>query len=242
MLRSQNEGYPQDERDAARARLNRSYDRFAAKYGPINKTSFSVMYAGTPKETEVRRMPNVARFREDPDAFLVLSLEEYDEGTGKAAKSAIMRQDVVGPANPVGKVETAEEGLLVSLNERGRIDLDHITSLYGKPPERIVGELGDLVFHDPETDEHVTRDEYLSGNVRKKLAVAAASTDPRHRRNAEALLAVQPEDLLPGDIDANLGAPWIPVPYIEQFAAQLLEAAPSSITVHHLPERCNLDA
>ena len=87
-------------------------------------------------------MPNLVRFREDPDAFLVMSLEEYDEATGKAAKSPIMMQDVVGPASPVTSVATAEEGLLVSLNERGRVDLDHIAALYGKDREADPGRAG----------------------------------------------------------------------------------------------------
>ncbi|MGH7090819.1 MAG: hypothetical protein ACREFQ_18135, partial [Stellaceae bacterium] len=68
VLRSQNEGWPEHERQNARRRLNRAYDAFVPLYGPINKTSFSVNAQGN----EVRRMPNLVRFREDPDAFLVM--------------------------------------------------------------------------------------------------------------------------------------------------------------------------
>ena len=115
VLQSQNEGWPEADRDQARRDLNWAYDRFAVTYGPINKTTFS----DTKDGSVIRRMPNLVKFREDPDAMLVMSLEDYDEVTGKAAKAAIMQQDVVGNTPAVTSVATAEEGLLVSLNQRG---------------------------------------------------------------------------------------------------------------------------
>src|SRR6266850_2498215 len=92
VLESQNEGWPEEARNNARRELNWAYDRFVAAYGPINKTTFGETKDGT----VIRRMPNLALFKQDPDAMLVMSLEEYDEVTGKATKAAIMKQDVVG--------------------------------------------------------------------------------------------------------------------------------------------------
>lgn len=229
VLQSQNDGWPEEARDGARTDLKRSYAAFVSAYGPVNKTTFSETRDGT----VVRRMPNVVKFREDPDAMLVLALEDYDEVTGKATKAPIMSRDVVGRAPPVTHVESAEEGLLVSLNQLGRVDLPFVARLYGKPEEAIVAELGDLVFHDPESRTWQTRDAYLSGNVREKLTTARLAGDG-YARNAEALAAVQPEDVLPGDIDANLGAPWIPESDIQGFAAQLFNVGPSSVQVGHL--------
>ena len=131
-------------------------------------------------------MPNLVKFREDPDAMLVCSLEEYDEETGKAAKAPILTKDVVGKTPPITSVTSAEEGLLVSLNQRGAVDLPFIASLYGKPEEQIIAELGDLIFHDPESQSWQTADAYLSGNVREKLK-AAEQAGPDYARNAEAL-------------------------------------------------------
>jgi N12 class adenine-specific DNA methylase len=146
-----------------------------------------------------------------------------------------MQQDVVGRKPPITQVRNAEEGLLVSLNERGAVDLPFIAELYGKPETQIISELGDLLFHDPETKTWQTADAYLSGNVRAKLK-AAETAGAEYARNAEALRAVQPEDVLPGDIDANLGAPWIPESDIQGFAAQLFGAAPDAIQVAHIPK------
>ena len=229
VLQSQNEGWPEANRNDARRELNYAYDRFVATYGPVNKTTFGETKDGS----IIRRMPNLVKFREDPDAMLVMSLEDYDEVTGKATKAAIMLKDVVGKTPPITRVTSAEEGLLVSLNQRGIVDLPFIGELYGKSKSEIVAELGDLIFPNPEAKRWETADAYLSGNVRAKLA-AAEQAGSAYARNVNALRAVQPEDVLPGDIDANLGAPWIPDKDIEAFAAQLFHVEPSAIPVAHL--------
>ncbi len=229
VLQSQNEGWPEANRNDARRDLNRAYDRFVAAYGPVNKTTASETKDGT----VIRRMPNVVKFREDPDAMLVMSLEEYDEATGKAEKAAIMKQDVVGPKPPITRVTSAEEGLLVSLDHKGEVNVGYIAGLYGKPESEIVAELGDLIYRDPESKGWQTADEYLSGNVREKLAIAEKA-GPDYAHNAEALRQVQPEDVLPGDIDANLGAPWIPATDIQAFAAELFNVPPESFKIGHL--------
>ena len=183
VLQSQNEGWPEANRNDTRRELNWAYDRFVIAYGPINKTTFGETADGN----VIRRMPNLVKFREDPDAMLVMSLEDYDEVTGKAAKAAIMTKDVVGKTPPITHVRSAEEGLLVSLNQRGTVDLPYIASLYGKPEEQVIAELGDLIFRDPESKNWQTADAYLSGNVRAKLAAAEAAGPayrPQRRRLA----------------------------------------------------------
>lgn len=239
VLRSQNEGWPAEAREDARSDLNRVYDRFVRSYGPINKTSFSESRDGS----VIRRRPNLVKFIEDPDAMLVMSLENYDEITGQATKAAILSKDVVGRTPPITHVRSAEEGLLVSLNQRGIVDLPLIAALYGKSEAEVIEELGNLIFRDPETGRWETADAYLSGDVRAKLA-AAEVAGPECIRNTEALREVQPEDVLPGDIDANLGAPWIPVDYVQSFAAELFNVDPESVRVAHLPKEAmwNLDA
>ena len=194
----------------------------------MNRTTVSAAADGT----AVRRMPNLAKFREDPDAMLVMALEEYDEASGTAAKAPILLRDVVGRTPPVTAVRTAEEGLLASLNDRGTVDLPYICSLYGKPEGDVVAELGDLIYRDPASGAWQTADDYLSGNVRDKLNVAEAA-GPGFAANADALRAVQPEDVPPGDIDANLGAPWIPATDVTAFAAELFRVDPARVPVAH---------
>ncbi len=240
VLQSQNEGWPEANREDARRELNWAYDRFVAAYGPINKTTFGETADGS----MIRRMPNLVKFREDPDAMLVMSLEDYDEVTGKGTKAAIMNRDVVGKTPPITHVrKQPEEGLLVSLNQKGAVDLPFIGTLYGKTKAEIVAELGDLIFPDPESRTWQTADAYLSGNVRAKLA-AAEHAGPPYARNVTALRSVQPEDVLPGDIDANLGAPWIPESDIQAFAADLFKVEGDAVPIGHLKKDAvwNIDA
>jgi N12 class adenine-specific DNA methylase len=126
VLQSQNEGWPEAQRQEARRELNRVYDRFVQAYGPINKTTLSTTTDGT----TIRRMPNLVTFRDDPDAMLVMALEHYDERTGLAEKAAILHHDVVGRHAPRTTVQSAEEGLLVSLDQRGVVDLQYMATLY----------------------------------------------------------------------------------------------------------------
>ena len=231
VLQSQNEGWPEKQRNEARRELNWAYDRFSFAYGAINKTTSHETADGH----RIRRMPNLVKFREDPDAMLVMSLEQYDETTDKASKAAIMQKDVVGKTPPITHVASAEEGLLVALNERGTVDVPFIGNLYGKPEEQVISELGDLVFHDPESGNWQTADAYLSGNVRAKLA-AVLNAGASYARNAETLQKIQPEDVLPGEIDAHLGAPWIPESDIQAFAADLFRVELDSITIAHLTQ------
>ncbi len=229
VLQAQNEGWPEADRDDTRKSLGRLYDQFVSAYGPINKTTFSETADGT----VIRRMPNLLKFREDPDSMLVLSLEDYDEVTGKATKAAIFGRDVVGRKPPVDRVTTAEAGLLASLDQRGGVDLPFIAQIYGKSEIQIVGELGDLIYLNPATGVWETADVYLSGNVREKLAIAEAAGN-EFARNVERLREVQPPDVLPGDIDANLGAPWVPESDIQAFASELFRVPLSDIRIGHL--------
>jgi N12 class adenine-specific DNA methylase len=237
VLHSQNAGWPAVQRQAARQALNRVYDHFVEVYGPVNKTTLATTTDGT----TIRRLPNLVTFRDDPDAMLVMALEHYDERTGTATKAAIMLHDVVGRRPPITTVQSAEEGLLVSLDQRGIVDLPFIATLYEAPVRQIIAALGDpgsspgqaLIYQDPETQVWQTADVYLSGNVRAKLA-AAERAGAAYARNAEALRAVQPEDVLPGDIDAQLGAPWIPETDIQAFAADLFGVPPAAIQIAHL--------
>src|SRR3989442_3066035 len=144
-----------------------------------------------------------------------------------------MHEVVVGVRPPLTTVQSAGEGLLVSLDQRGVVDLPYIATLYNAPVRQIIAELGDLLYQDPDTQAWQTADAYLSGNVRAKLA-AAERAGAAYERNAEALRLVQPEDVLPGDIDAHLGASWIPEVDIHAFAAALFGVSPNAVQIAHL--------
>ena len=224
VLRAQAADQPWTE---AQIRLRIAYSNFVRGFGPINHTVISVTAdAETGEERETHRRPNLAPFADDPDCWLVASIEDYDLESGLARMGPIFRERVIAPpAAPL--IATASDALAVTLNETGRVDVDHLAELLDRDPETALAQLGDAVFRNPATEAWETDDAYLSGSVRTKLAIAeaAAERDPQYARNVAALRRVQPEDLLPSDITARLGAPWLPAADIEAFAAEVMGTA-----------------
>lgn len=242
VLRIQQVGEPQAVRRVARKQLQDLYLDFLGTYGPINTVVVSEREDGT----LVRRMPNLLTFKDDPDAMLVMALEHYDESSGTATLADIFTQDVVGHDQPVTHAESAAEALLVVLNTTGKVDLSAMADLYGQPEAVVLEELGDLLYHDPAGGQWETADVYVSGHVKRKLAQAAsaAQQDPAYTRNVTALQAVQPPDLLPSEIEAHLGAPWIPRDVIQQFVCETFLVESWQAKVAHLKEEAlwNIEA
>jgi N12 class adenine-specific DNA methylase/2'-5' RNA ligase len=219
VIRSQITDAPAAERQAARDALNKVYDAFVAQKGALNSK------------------PNRHVFADDPDAPLLAGLEKYDEVTNVADKADIFTMDLpgLGAYKPVAHVETATEALAVSMNEMGRLDWLRMEELTGRSPQDLQTELGPEVYMDPDGNAWKPQDEYLSGNVREKLAKAemAAANDPAFRRNVEALKSVMPPDVEPGNIGVRLGSPWVPAETVRDFIAELLEVYPYSVKLQY---------
>ncbi len=209
--------------DAARKALNEAYDAFVEENGPINADA------------------NKRLFRDDPTWPQLSALEDgFDKGisaavakkTGEQArkpsaqKSAIFSKRTQSPYQSPESAGSAKDAMVSSLAETGRVDLPMMQRLYGKSQDAIIKELGDLIYQDP-AKGFVTSDEYLSGNVKAKLAQARASaqTDPAFARNVEALEAVQPADIEAVDINVKPGATWIPQETMGEFAKHIAEAS-----------------
>lgn len=221
ILRAQEADQPYRE---AQIRLRRAYATFTRSYGPINRTQVATITdEDTGEVREIVRRPNLAIFADDPDVWLVSSIEDYDPETGKASHGPIFSKRVIlPPAAPV--VLGAADALTVSLHETGRADLNFVAEQLGRSVEEAEEELGGLVYRNPETGGHETADAYLSGRVREKLVAAekAAEADVRFARNVEALRAAQPIDLKPSEITARLGAPWLPIDVIAAFVQEVI--------------------
>lgn len=217
VFRTQLDDAPEERIAEARLLLNDSYDSFVRSYGPLSSRE------------------NVKAFAGDPDQPLLLSLENFNHETGRAAKTAIFERRTLEHYRPVAHVETAAEALAVSLNETGDINWPRMEQVTGRPARALQRELGSLVWRNPEGGGWETADRYLSGDVRRKLSIAtaAATLDPTYERNIEALKSVQPVDLAPGDIEVRLGSSWIPATDIRDFVAALLDIGPNSVRVAH---------
>ena len=189
------------------AELNRLYDSFSAKYGLINDRA------------------NRLAFADDSSYYLLCALEVIDEDGKLERKADMFTKRTIKPHKAVDTVDTASEALAVSISEKACVDMAYMAELTGKSGDELAAELQGVIFRVPgqlEKDgtlHYVTADEYLSGNVRRKLRQAqrAAQQDPSFAVNVEALTAAQPKDLDASEIEVRLGATWIDKEYIQQF-------------------------
>ena len=189
------------------AELNRLYDAFSAKYGLINDRG------------------NRLAFADDSSYYLLCALEVIDDDGQLKQKADMFTKRTIKPHQAVTAVDTASEALAVSIAEKAEVDMAYMAELSGKTQEELAQELRGVIFRLPEplaegeSPRYVTADEYLSGNVRRKLRQAqrAADKDPAFSVNVEALTAAQPKDLDASEIEVRLGATWIDKEYIQQF-------------------------
>lgn len=220
-----------------RATLNRRYDAYVAAYGWLNRCT---LIAGPPDEdtglpTWSRRRPLMGGFRDDPDYVTVLALELWDDDTRTGSKAPIFQHRVNRRPQRPDRARNAADSVALCLDELGELDLATIARLLGITVQQVPAALGDLAYHDPATQRWVTADEYLSGDVRRKLDLARAATggDPgRYQRNVAALQPVQPPDLGPEQIKARLGAPWVEARDIQAFITETLGG---KVTVRRAP-------
>ena len=207
----------------AREKLNKQYDSFVRKYGYINDKT------------------NVRQISGSPIAGRLLALEQkYKAGTkGKestAEKAPILTERTAYPATDDLNISTTSDALASSLRKFGFADIKYMASVLGKSEDAIIKELGDRLFKDPVSEQYVPRDEYLSGNVRQKLAFAedAARSEPEYARNVEALKAVIPADIEVEDIEIPLGSPILSVEDTQAFIDDLL-GEPNAVVVRYNP-------
>ena len=211
LLEYQTEDYPDEEIKAQQVKLNTLYDAFTRKYGLINSRG------------------NAIAFDQDSSYFLLCSLEILDEDRNLKRKADLFTKRTIRSHKPAEKVDTAVEALALSIGEKAHVDMDYMGRLTGKDEETLFAELTGVVFLNPDyaegvNEKYLPADEYLSGNVRQKLAVAQgkAEQDPQYQINTDALARVQPTDLTASEISVRLGATWLDTDYVRQFIFETL--------------------
>ena len=225
LLEYQTEDYPEEEIKNQQAKLNTLYDAFTRKYGLINSRG------------------NAIAFDQDSSYFLLCSLEVLDEEKNLKRKADLFTKRTIRSHKPAERVDTAVEALALSIGEKAHVDMAYMSQLTGKDEEALFSELKGIVFLNPDyvegvNEKYLPADEYLSGNVRKKLAdaQAKATQDPQFQINADALTKVQPVDLTASEISVRLGATWLNPEYIRQFMFETLgtpRSAQWNIKVHY---------
>ncbi len=188
-------------------KLKDQYKRFTAQYGLINSTA------------------NKRAFRQDSSYCLLASLEILDEDKNLKRLADIFTKRTIRKPEPVTSVDTPSEALALSIGEKAKVDVPFMAELCGKTEQEVTEELAGVIFRNPVTQVWVTADEYLSGNVREKLATAEtfAANHLEYQVNVEYLKRVQPKDLNASEIEVRLGANWIKAEYITDFMERVFK-------------------
>lgn len=215
LIKLQSEDYPEHEIVKEQLHLNEIYDDFISKYGLINTRG------------------NTLAFREDSSFYLLCSLENLNEDGTLKSKADMFTKRTIKRKKDISHVDTANEALMVSLKEKGKIDIEYMSQLCHHDVETMISELEGIIYKIPNVlektvkDEYVTADEYLSGNIREKLEVAklSAAIDPIYQKHVEALEKALPKDLSASEIEVRIGATWIPEDVYTQFTHELLETS-----------------
>ena len=227
LIELQTEDFPDEEIKAEQSKLNSLYDSFSKKYGLINSRA------------------NNSAFSQDSSYSLLSALEVIGDDGELERKADMFFKRTIKPHTPVTSVDTASEALAVSMGEKAQIDMDYMCELTGKTEEEIFSDLKGVIFLNPlyeygssNFQKYLMADEYLSGNVREKLAIAKRSAQiypDDYTINVEALEKVQPKDLTASEIAVRLGATWLPPEDVQDFIFEFLDTpryAQWNIKVH----------
>lgn len=262
VIYKQKEDYSDDEVKKAQEKLNEVYDRFSKKHGFVNNLS------------------NTRALKEDSNFPLVSSIEILDEEENFKEKGDIFSKRTITKAKTIDHVDTSLEALVLSMSEKGYVDFDYMESLTGKVRHTLIEELrgeiylnireeqnfyrplsfnledGDLPFACANGSNYykygyVTKDEYLSGNIRDKIDIVDSYLSKLRQTERELphlgyaedgkekelisyemnrleyqkseLTKVLPKELEASEISVRLGATWIPIKDIEKFIFETLK-------------------
>lgn len=262
VIYKQKEDFSEKEIKASQEKLNEVYDRFSNKHGFVNNLS------------------NTRALKEDSNFPLVSSIEILDEEENFKAKGDIFSKRTITKAKVIDHVDTSLEALVLSGSEKGYVDFEYMESLTGKDRPTLIEELrgeiylnireeqnfyrplsfnpedGDLPFACANGSNsykygYVTKDEYLSGNIRDKIAIVDSYLSKLRQTERELphlgyeengkekelisyemnrleyqkaeLTKVLPKELEASEINVRLGATWIPIKDIEKFIFETLK-------------------
>jgi N12 class adenine-specific DNA methylase len=198
-----------DDASKQREALNKAYDSFRQKYGPIS-TSKSIGY-----------------LKDSGDAIgnAVASLESLTP-SGEYEKRPVFTRTTVRQAPRAGEKLDIVDAFALARNDSIDVDFDEVARLARKPKSDVVEELqkADLIYKTGE-DTYDAADVFLSGNIARKIrSLEAAKNEGVDglEKSIDAAKAVLPEPLVYNQIQVGLGAPWVTAEDYSQFFADLL--------------------
>ncbi len=138
---------------------------------------------------------------------------------------------------------SASDGLVLSLANLGKVDIEYIAAITGLDCKTVIEELRGSIYQNPQTWGECfykgweSADEYLSGRLIPKLRAAKAADKAYNgyfADNVRAIERILPAPVSTGDIYVTLGSPWVPARVIDDFIVHLFGSAPG-FTSHGMP-------
>lgn len=222
--------------EASLEALKKAYKAFVKQHGRIQQFTISerksINEDGEQEIIGYRKLTNERLWKMDVENSLVTALEVITEDGNILEGPFLQGRTIKKPSR--AEVKTVPDALAVSMDEIGKLDLDHVAKTINMPKDAVIEQLGNLIFEVPGKG-YVLSDEYLSGNVVKKLeeAKAAAKIDDKYKKNVEALENVQPSPLTAADITVNPASPWIPIEVYDDFIEEVLELKNMRVQYSH---------
>lgn len=127
--------------------------------------------------------------------------------------------------------DSISDGLVYSLSNLGRVDIEYISSITGEDYKTVIGALKGSIYQNPETWDECfykgweTSEEYLSGNMMRKWKAAKDANKEYNGYFADNIRAIEkvlPPTVATKDIYVTLGSPWVPADIIDDFIEHLL--------------------
>ncbi len=208
LLRLQSQGVEDEGLNILMKKLNKVYDDFVKKYGYLNR---NVSLSFLRNDVQWASMAALENVRE--------TIDRNGKKKVEVTKTDVFSKRVVG-VQPTPKAENAKDGVILSVQQYGNVRPDRIAEWLGKPQDEVEKEIiaSRLAFRDPQTGNMVVSHEYLSGNVREKLAYAEAHNENgEYDTNIEELRKVIPVDIPAHLIEFNIGSTWIPVELYHEY-------------------------
>ncbi|SFB79720.1 Helicase conserved C-terminal domain-containing protein [Flagellimonas taeanensis] len=202
----QEEGVKEVERQS----LNLLYEQFAGQFGRLNHDANRVLIE-----------------RDVPFGLTMVSSLERRSPEKGYVKADILETSLQ-PEPSVYRTDNTMDALVRSLNDKGQVDLEFISTATGRTELEVVMALEGHIHRNPETRSWETSDQYLSGNVVEKLKVARRYVnehpeDTQIIQSMKALEKVQPDRIAFDLLDFNLGERWIPESFYQRYASELFD-------------------
>ncbi len=131
--------------------------------------------------------------------------------------------------------DSIPDGLILSLANLGRVDIEYIAAVTGETYKAVIGTLKGSIYQNPVTWGECfykgweTADEYLTGNLMQKWQIAENANKTYNgyfSDNLKALEKVMPPALSTKEIYVTLGSPWVPADVIDDFILHLFGDPP----------------